>query len=112
MAKVKKISRIPKLSNVLLWFGCGVVIIISLLNLALWARNEIAKKLKSPIEQEITYWEEIINKTPTYRDGYLKLATLYWKLNEDEKAKTALNKATEIDPNYGEVKRLKTKLGY
>lgn len=108
-----QISNVPQTSRVwLLWIGSGIILLISLLNLGLWSKNKIAGWQRQPVEQEITKWEEVVNKTPTYRDGYLKLATLYWKLKDDEKAKTALNRAIEIDPNYKGIEKIKEILGY
>lgn len=114
--KNKKVTQIAKISQTskvwLLWIGSGIILLISLLNFGLWSRNKIAGWQRQPIEQEIAKWEEIVSNTPTYRDGYLKLATLYWKLKEDNKAKESLNRATEIDPNYEGIEELKKKLGY
>jgi tetratricopeptide (TPR) repeat protein len=51
------------------------------------------------IQRLITAWEEIMAQKPSYRDGWLELAFLHYKIFEDEKAKECLNKALEIDPN-------------
>lgn len=48
----------------------------------------------------IKSWEEIIEKYPNYRDGYLQLAYLYAKISQKEKSKEVLNKALELDPNF------------
>ena len=88
------------------------MVLISLSIFSLWTRNELAKFTREPIEQEIIKWEQLVLVTPTYRDGYLKLATLYWRLDEDEKAKEMLTRAKGIDPNYEETEKLKKDLGY
>lgn len=88
------------------------VIFVLIINLSLWVRNELIFQERKQVEDEIVRWELIVQQIPTYRDGYIKLATLYWKVRDDEKAKIALTKAYQIDPNYEEIKALKTQLGY
>lgn len=119
MARKVKIlppSKLPKVSNGLnnwvLWVVGGIILIISFANLTVWGWNVVAQWRREPIEKEIAQWEQIVQETPTYRDGYLKLATLYWKLHEDGKAKAALDEAQKIDPNYEETKKLRGLLGY
>lgn len=58
------------------------------------------------IQRLIIAWEQIINDKPNYRDGYLQLAYLYYKLSEDGKAKQALQKALELDPNFEPAQEL------
>lgn len=117
MAKGKKVEKVVKVVQVknakrfLLFICGGIIILLSITNLALWAKNEIAKEKRAPIENEIIYWENTVDKTPTYRDGYLKLATLYWQLGNNEKAKDNFIKAQQIDPNYEKTKELKKSLG-
>ena len=109
---VARVPRVSRASRALLWAGAIIILLAALSNLGLWARNEYAKWQRTPIEAEIKQWEEVVEKTPTYRDGYLKLATLYWKLRQDDKAKEAINRAKEIDPNYDATYDLEEKLGY
>src|SRR3989338_11058040 len=49
---------------------------------------------------EITKWEKLIIKYPNYRDGYIKLAILYWKISDFDKTKNFLSRALELDPNH------------
>lgn len=58
------------------------------------------------IKKLITAWERIIQEKPNYRDAYLQLAILYYKLSENNKAKEYLGKALEIDPNFEATKQL------
>ncbi len=110
--KVRPIRQAQGEHSWLLWLCAIVILLFAISNLALYARNEYAKWQKTPIETEIKQWEEVVAKTPTYRDGYLKLATLYWKLRQDDKAKAALERAHEIDPNYEATYELEQKLGF
>jgi len=59
------------------------------------------------IKKLISNWEEILEKYPNYRDGYLQLAYLYYKIYQDEKAKENLAKALEIDPNFPPANKIK-----
>lgn len=104
--------KIQDKKKIFLFLFGALIIFLSLTNLALWAKSEIAEEGRAPIKNEIIYWEEIVRETPTYRDGYLKLATLYWQLREDEKAKENLDKAIAIDPNSEKARELKNQLGF
>ena len=58
------------------------------------------------IKKLISGWEETLEKYPDYRDGYLQLAYLYYKIYQDEKAKENLTKALELDPNFETAQEL------
>jgi len=67
------------------------------------------KKLYSDpeeIKKLITLWQKIIEEKPGYRDGYVQLAYLHYKIYENEKAKEYLEKAIELDPNYEPTREL------
>lgn len=52
------------------------------------------------IKKLIAVWEKIIKEKPNYRDGYLQLVYLHYRLYENELARKYLEKAIELDPNY------------
>lgn len=64
----------------------------------------IAKK--ATLRAEITRWEQEMYDKPDYRDGYLKLASLYYQLGELEAARNNLLNAREISPNHPATKKL------
>ena len=64
------------------------------------------------IRRLIAAWEKIIEEKPNYRDGYLQLAILHYKLYENEKAKEYLQKALDLDPNYEPTRELERILNY
>lgn len=70
----------------------------------LWLRWQ--EKKPEEVEKLIAEWEAIISEKPDYRDGYLQLALLHYKLYENEKAKEYLQKALELDPNFEPTKEL------
>ena len=48
----------------------------------------------------------LLEKNNDYRDGYLQLAILEYKLRDYSKAQLYLGKALEIDPNFEKAKEL------
>lgn len=66
------------------------------------------KLLQNPndIKRLITGWEKIVTEKPGYRDGWLQLAYLNYKIYEDEKAKDYLAKALDLDPNFAPAREL------
>lgn len=65
-------------------------------------RESDPKDIKYLIDQ----WGKIIAQRPDYRDGYLQLALLNYKIYEDEKAKQYLGEALDLDPNFEPAKAL------
>ena len=57
------------------------------------------------IEKEIVYLQKIAEQFSNYRDIYLKLAILNWKLYRPFDFQKYLEKALEIDPNNEVIKR-------
>lgn len=72
------------------------------------------KQIQNPkdIKKLIVHWEKIIKQKPNYRDGYLQLALLHYKLYQNEEARRYLEEALVIDPNFKSAKELKKILGY
>ncbi len=58
------------------------------------------------METEIIRWEKTVAKYSGYRDGYLKLAYLNWKLYRNKLAKSYWEKAFFLDPNNETVRRI------
>lgn len=70
---------------------------------------KILEKIKNEpqrINNEISFWEKIVAAKPNYRDGYLRLALLNAQIYETQKAKTYLQKAVVLDPNFEATKEL------
>lgn len=68
------------------------------------------KKQPNQIHAYILSWQQITNQYPFYRDGYLKLAILNWKLYRPFDASKFLAKAIEIDPNNIGLKKFEDSL--
>lgn len=60
--------------------------------------------------QEISFWKTKIEEFPNYRDAYLKLAILNWKVRLDDQARLYLDQAKKIDPNNETLKELESLL--
>ncbi len=67
------------------------------------------KNLSDPedIKKLIVFWENIVAEKPDYRDAYLQLAVLNYKIWQNEKAEEYLKKALIIDPNFEPTLKLK-----
>lgn len=70
----------------------------------LWQKKQYSDP--EDIRKLISAWEKIVEEKPNYRDGYLQLAVLHYKLYENDKAKEYLEKALELDPNYEPAREL------
>jgi len=57
-------------------------------------------------EKEVQKWEQFLETTPTYRDGWVYLSFYYFKLGQEEKAKESLQKARNIDPLNNSIEKL------
>jgi cytochrome c-type biogenesis protein CcmH/NrfG len=100
MGKIfEKINRLPFNLVLAIFFATGSIFLLQLerekhLKTVLGWENQIKKE-----QQEAYHWEEIVKQRPDWRDGWLQLATYYLRLNYHQKAKEAVAKAKELDPN-------------
>lgn len=58
------------------------------------------------IEQQLKDWEHIVQTEPGYRDGYIYIAALSFQLRKIPQAKSAIQKALKIDPNFEPAQKL------
>lgn len=92
-----------------------------LIGLSLSSNDEELKKELKEVENllaqpnkilgEIRKWGKITQEFPGYRDAYLKLASLYYQIYQNEKAQENLKKALELDPNFTPARELEKTLG-
>lgn len=57
-------------------------------------------------EKEVIAWQKRLAVYPEYRDGYYKLAEVYYELGNKKKAVEALNQSLSIDPEFSAAKLL------
>ncbi|MCL5411262.1 MAG: hypothetical protein M1150_00775 [Patescibacteria group bacterium] len=59
------------------------------------------------IEEQITYWRNVVKEKPNYRDAWVQLAVNYYQLYEYPPAKASIDQALMLDPNFDPAKKLK-----
>ena len=96
---LRKITNFPK--NIVFAL---ILFLISAFILKVEDRKRFLKILGAQTElqqdQETIYrWEKMVEDNPNYRDAWLQLSDLYYRLSEKEQALKALLKAKELDPN-------------
>lgn len=74
--------------------------------------TKIESLLRQPeeVKEEIGKWEKIVRDFPGYRDAYLELTALYYQLYQNGKARENLERALELDPNFGPAKEMEKML--
>lgn len=72
---------------------------------------ELARQQRMNIFNEIVYWKNISTQYSDYRDVYYRLATLEYEVGNISESKRYMQKALELDPNFGEGKVLGAKIG-
>jgi len=113
-------ERVPKTSSMhftkvlLVSFVSGMILIGISLQGALLQRNVQAMDMlagqREQMVKEIGYWEQFANKHGAYRDVYLRLAALHYRVGNVDIAKGFLQKAVELDPNSEAGKVLGAKI--
>lgn len=96
-----------------------VVIIICLLIFSIFMLIDLKQKVsisqaleveKEKVISDISKWEKVIEKYPDYKDGYLTLSALEYRMKNFTKSKEYLQKVFEIDPNSKEGRKLESLL--
>lgn len=85
------------------------VIVIIVLGYDLYNNVQDKKKIdleRAKITREIDFWESFVTKNQDYRDAYLQLAILEYRVRDYSKAKFYLNRALSIDPNFEKAKEM------
>lgn len=67
--------------------------------------------LQENLEKEADYWKQIVYLQPGYRDGYLQLALIYYRLSENGLALANFKQAQMLDPNHPDVQSVGKILG-
>ena len=62
--------------------------------------EQIKKQQRELLENKLTYWENIVVESPTYRDAYVQKAIINMQLGVKPKAQEFLRLALELDPGW------------
>lgn len=73
-----------------------------------YQENVNLKAEKTKVNNDLKTWEKVVSQKPNYRDGYFKLAIIYYQLKDLDKAKENLDKAFELDPNFEKGRELES----
>lgn len=112
MFKFPKIYlKIPDKVKYIFVGGLCLILLLTVVAAGLSLYGNLQKKAnleseRSKIESQIKVWQEIVNKYKDYRDGYLTLAILEYKLGDSDKARLYLKQTLSIDPNFGKARDL------
>jgi len=106
----------PRLLNE--WTVVGVVsgiLLVLIVSLSLQVRDQAGeleklRAMKSSITKEIGYWRKVVKEYADYRDGYFRLALLYYQLGERNRASEYVEKSLALDPNFEAGRMFKEKL--
>ncbi len=69
-------------------------------------QQTIIKKQKDRVVYELSFWQQVINSHPDYRDAYFEVAILEYRLGDTISSKGYLQKAMSLDPNFEKGKEL------
>jgi tetratricopeptide (TPR) repeat protein len=69
------------------------------------------KSERDLVYKEIEYWKNVISQKPDYRDAYLKLAILEYKLGDKNESKLYLEKSLILDSNFEKGRQFQKILG-
>jgi tetratricopeptide (TPR) repeat protein len=102
------------LINISLALICLIIIVLIIVfsidlskNLETYTSKNIER---AKIEHQIKTWKSIVQKYKGYKDGYLQLAILEYRLGKFENSKEDLQTALKLDPNYKEGLELQKKM--
>jgi len=65
----------------------------------------------TPLQNEKVYWQSLVNKNPTYIDGYLELAKIDVELGDKNEATNFIIKALTLSPNSTKITEVQKQLG-
>jgi tetratricopeptide (TPR) repeat protein len=89
----------------------GVGIIIGLIGtLVVYQQLNAVKQQRQEVVDEFTKWQQFTQEHPGYRDGYVQLAELSYRLGNVSESRQYVSKALELDPNFEPAIELQKKI--
>jgi len=91
----------------------AMTVIIAYLTINFYQNFSTYQKVSSErikIVSQINTWQSIIKKYKDFKDGYLQIAVLEYRLGDYNKARVYCDKALLLDPEYSDAIELNKKL--
>lgn len=92
----------------------GIIIVLTLTIINLNIHFQPPKKIPSQVsnyQKELDYWKNFTQQNPTYRDAYIRIAELEYKLGNTNKAQHTIQTAKNISPNLDKIHLIQKVLG-
>ncbi|HJX59348.1 hypothetical protein A2V61_03950 [Candidatus Woesebacteria bacterium RBG_19FT_COMBO_47_8] len=88
-----------------------VLLTLSVFNLELSKNNKVlgitVETTNKDVAGEISFWQDFVNRNPSYFDGWVELTTLRLESGDKAGSLFAYQKAVEINPNSPKLRELK-----
>ncbi len=115
--KTKQKAKVSYLKNFLHYIYCLTIIALLILT-SINIESFISKQKvlgatidTTPLQNEKSYWQNMIATNPSYIDGYLEVAKVDVELGNKIEAQSFINKALILDPNSSKIPEVETVLG-
>jgi tetratricopeptide (TPR) repeat protein len=86
-----------------------IIIAIILQSISLYHNIQEEKRIeeeRGKTVRELKFWKDSLTQYPQFRDIYLRIASLEYRLGNKEAARENVRKALEIDPNSKEAREM------
>jgi tetratricopeptide (TPR) repeat protein len=86
-----------------------IIIAIILQGISLYHNIQEEKRIeeeRGKTSRELKFWKDSLTQYPQFRDIYLRIASLEYRLGNKEAARENVRKALEIDPNSKEAREM------
>lgn len=95
-------------------FLCGFLVVgisyVGFQDIKSYQELQEVRNAREQVSAEVHYWEQVVKKYPSYRDGYFMLASLNAQLGNTNKAREYTDKVLQLDPDFSEGKELQETL--
>jgi tetratricopeptide (TPR) repeat protein len=71
----------------------------AVLGVATGTREQEEAQKRAEMEADLSFWREIVEAHPDYKDAHLMVASFAYQLGENEEARVAASRALALDPN-------------
>lgn len=96
-------------SAVTLWIALLAFFVVNLVNGISEPKRVLGASSageRESAERAFGFWQEVVKTKPSYRDGFVTLATLAYQLGKFDEATAFADRALTLDPNSPDAQRL------